>query len=133
MPPFPERESSILAKLKKKKGPSTVTGLEDSRRERGADVNGGPEPTPASTAVGPSLTPGPCTSSRGAQSLRFAHWGQCVWNTPARWRQARGLHLSFPGTQKLFSSRHPASCFPGFFALLSGVPVQLPDPPCLDC
>ncbi|KAF6332455.1 adaptor related protein complex 2 subunit alpha 2 [Rhinolophus ferrumequinum] len=54
MPPFPERESSILAKLKKKKGPSTVTGLEDSKRERGADINGGPEPTPASAASTPS-------------------------------------------------------------------------------
>lgn len=87
MPPFPERESSILAKLKKKKGPSTVTGLEDSKRERGADINGGPEPTPASAAVGPSLTPGPRTSSQGARSSQvrtsraFAHWGQCLWNT----------------------------------------------------
>lgn len=71
MPPFPERESSILAKLKKKKGPSTMTGLEDSKRERGADVNGGPEPAPASAVVGPSLLLGPCTSSCGAQSLRF--------------------------------------------------------------
>uniref|UniRef100_A0A671YC89 AP-2 complex subunit alpha n=1 Tax=Sparus aurata TaxID=8175 RepID=A0A671YC89_SPAAU len=35
MPPFPERESSILAKLKKKKGPGavSVTELEDSKRE----------------------------------------------------------------------------------------------------
>uniref|UniRef100_S4RDW3 Clathrin/coatomer adaptor adaptin-like N-terminal domain-containing protein n=1 Tax=Petromyzon marinus TaxID=7757 RepID=S4RDW3_PETMA len=32
MPPFPERESSILAKLKKKKGPSTVTDLEDGKK-----------------------------------------------------------------------------------------------------
>lgn len=63
MPPFPERESSILAKLKKKKGPSTVTGLEEGRRERGADVNGGPEPAPASATVGPLLVPVPCTSS----------------------------------------------------------------------
>lgn len=56
MPPFPERESSILAKLKKKKGPSTVTDLEEAKRERSADVNGGPEPAPASTSavVGPS-------------------------------------------------------------------------------
>lgn len=62
MPPFPERESSILAKLKKKKGPSTVTGLEEGKRERGADVNGGPEPAPASATVGSPLTPVPCTS-----------------------------------------------------------------------
>uniref|UniRef100_F6RMD2 AP-2 complex subunit alpha n=1 Tax=Callithrix jacchus TaxID=9483 RepID=F6RMD2_CALJA len=52
MPPFPERESSILAKLKKKKGPSTVTDLEDTKRERSVDVNGGPEPAPASTMLG---------------------------------------------------------------------------------
>ncbi|XP_034501839.1 AP-2 complex subunit alpha-2 isoform X6 [Ailuropoda melanoleuca] len=54
MPPFPERESSILAKLKKKKGPSTVTDLEEAKRERSADVNGGPEPAPASAASTPS-------------------------------------------------------------------------------
>lgn len=42
MPPFPERESSILAKLKKKKGPGavSVTELEDSKRESG-ELNGG--------------------------------------------------------------------------------------------
>ncbi|KAL6085448.1 hypothetical protein STEG23_022754, partial [Scotinomys teguina] len=51
MPPFPERESSILAKLKKKKGPSTVTDLEESKRERSIDVNGGPEPVPVSTSA----------------------------------------------------------------------------------
>ncbi|XP_077915226.1 AP-2 complex subunit alpha-2 [Halichoerus grypus] len=54
MPPFPERESSILAKLKKKKGPNTVTDLEEAKRERSADVNGGPEPAPASAASTPS-------------------------------------------------------------------------------
>lgn len=53
MPPFPERESSILAKLKKKKGPNTVTDLEETKKERNSDVNGGTEPTlvSASTAV----------------------------------------------------------------------------------
>ncbi|KAM4617441.1 AP-2 complex subunit alpha-2 isoform 4-T4 [Discoglossus pictus] len=55
MPPFPERESSILAKLKKKKGPSTVTDLEDTKKEKSAsDVNGGTEPAPVSTASTPS-------------------------------------------------------------------------------
>ncbi|XP_053576126.1 AP-2 complex subunit alpha-2 isoform X1 [Bombina bombina] len=53
MPPFPERESSILAKLKKKKGPSTVTDLEDTKKEKStSDVNGGTEPAPVSTAQG---------------------------------------------------------------------------------
>uniref|UniRef100_A0A2K6FLL7 AP-2 complex subunit alpha n=1 Tax=Propithecus coquereli TaxID=379532 RepID=A0A2K6FLL7_PROCO len=71
MPPFPERESSILAKLKKKKGPSTVTDLEDTKRERSVDVNGGPEPAPASTsaAVGPlpafAFPNNPCISAGG--------------------------------------------------------------------
>lgn len=65
MPPFPERESSILAKLKKKKGPSTVTDLEEAKRERSADINGGPEPAPASASatVGPFLMAVPCMSS----------------------------------------------------------------------
>uniref|UniRef100_A0A4W4E6E9 AP-2 complex subunit alpha n=1 Tax=Electrophorus electricus TaxID=8005 RepID=A0A4W4E6E9_ELEEL len=40
MPPFPERESSILAKLKKKKGSGTVSDMEDSRKERSTNVNG---------------------------------------------------------------------------------------------
>lgn len=44
MPPFPERESSILAKLKKKKGPGAVSSaeLEDGKRE-GGELNGGGE------------------------------------------------------------------------------------------
>ncbi|XP_067902892.1 AP-2 complex subunit alpha-2-like isoform X2 [Heterodontus francisci] len=44
MPPFPERESSILNKLKKKKGPSTLTELEEAKKERNSDVNGRSEP-----------------------------------------------------------------------------------------
>lgn len=36
MPPFPERESSILAKLKKKKGPGHLPDIDDTRR----NVNG---------------------------------------------------------------------------------------------
>jgi len=44
MPPFPERESSILAKLKKKKGPGTVTDLEEIKKERSSDMNGSAEP-----------------------------------------------------------------------------------------
>ncbi|XP_021571139.1 AP-2 complex subunit alpha-2 isoform X1 [Carlito syrichta] len=63
MPPFPERASSILAKLKKKKGPGTVTGLEDAKRERGVDVNGGPEPAPASASA--ASTPSPSADLLG--------------------------------------------------------------------
>ncbi|KAM3877146.1 AP-2 complex subunit alpha-2 isoform 2-T2 [Diretmus argenteus] len=39
MPPFPERESSILAKLKRKKGPSKLPDIDDARR----NVNGSTE------------------------------------------------------------------------------------------
>uniref|UniRef100_K7DFQ1 AP-2 complex subunit alpha n=1 Tax=Pan troglodytes TaxID=9598 RepID=K7DFQ1_PANTR len=63
MPPFPERESSILAKLKKKKGPGTVTDLEDTKRDRSVDVNGGPEPAPASTSA--VSTPSPSADLLG--------------------------------------------------------------------
>lgn len=81
MPPFPERESSILAKLKKKKGPSTVTDLEEAKRERSADVNGGPEPAPASAsaAVGPLLRAVPCVSSWGTWSPRSVTLDCCRW------------------------------------------------------
>ncbi|KAM8938640.1 AP-2 complex subunit alpha-2 isoform 5-T5 [Pelodytes ibericus] len=64
MPPFPERESSILAKLKKKKGPSTVTDLEDTKKEKNtSDVNGGTEPAPVSTAA--ISTPSPSADLLG--------------------------------------------------------------------
>lgn len=55
MPPFPERESSILAKLKKKKGPGamSVTELEDNKRE-GGELNGGSERGPETAAVAAS-------------------------------------------------------------------------------
>lgn len=39
MPPFPERESSILAKLKRKKGPGHLPDIDDTRR----NVNGNTE------------------------------------------------------------------------------------------
>ncbi|XP_044137564.1 AP-2 complex subunit alpha-1 isoform X2 [Bufo gargarizans] len=53
MPPFPERESSILAKLKKKKGPGAVNELEEGKKDQNAEINGGVEATP-STASTPS-------------------------------------------------------------------------------
>nr|XP_046250214.1 AP-2 complex subunit alpha-2 isoform X1 [Scatophagus argus] len=54
MPPFPERESSILAKLKKKKGPGTLPDIDDARR----NVNGSTEhneSTEATKKSSPSL------------------------------------------------------------------------------
>uniref|UniRef100_A0AAR2LSK5 AP-2 complex subunit alpha n=1 Tax=Pygocentrus nattereri TaxID=42514 RepID=A0AAR2LSK5_PYGNA len=56
MPPFPERESSILAKLKKKKGPGAVSGneLEEGKRE-GGELNGaGERPGDSSSTPSPS-------------------------------------------------------------------------------
>lgn len=55
MPPFPERESSILAKLKKKKGPGavSVTELDDSKREAG-ELNGGADRGPDTAAMAAS-------------------------------------------------------------------------------
>ncbi|XP_030649224.1 AP-2 complex subunit alpha-2 isoform X4 [Chanos chanos] len=55
MPPFPERESSILAKLKKKKGPGavSVSELEEGKRE-GGELNGGGDRGDSSAISTPS-------------------------------------------------------------------------------
>ncbi|XP_053709651.1 AP-2 complex subunit alpha-2 isoform X2 [Synchiropus splendidus] len=60
MPPFPERESSILAKLKKKKGPGNLPDIDDNRR----NMNGSAETTESSEAapvVAPQNTSQPFT------------------------------------------------------------------------
>uniref|UniRef100_A0A3Q0SIV6 AP-2 complex subunit alpha n=1 Tax=Amphilophus citrinellus TaxID=61819 RepID=A0A3Q0SIV6_AMPCI len=64
MPPFPERESSILAKLKKKKGPGavSVTELDDSKRE-GGELNGGGDRGPDTAS-----TPSPSADLLGIRS-----------------------------------------------------------------
>ncbi|XP_072348485.1 AP-2 complex subunit alpha-2 isoform X1 [Scyliorhinus torazame] len=64
MPPFPERESSILAKLKKKKGPSTVTDMEEGKKEQ-TEVNGGVEPAVNASTVS---TPSPSADLLGLKS-----------------------------------------------------------------
>uniref|UniRef100_A0A8C5CN53 AP-2 complex subunit alpha n=1 Tax=Gadus morhua TaxID=8049 RepID=A0A8C5CN53_GADMO len=66
MPPFPERESSILAKLKKKKGPGVVpvSELEDGKRE-GGELNGGGDRGPDSAM---SSTPSPSADLLGLRS-----------------------------------------------------------------
>ncbi|XP_053308308.1 AP-2 complex subunit alpha-1 isoform X2 [Spea bombifrons] len=63
MPPFPERESSILAKLKKKKGPGAVSELDDTKKDQNAEVNGGVEPTASSAS-----TPSPSADLLGLRS-----------------------------------------------------------------
>ncbi|TKS92481.1 C Adaptor protein complex AP-2 subunit alpha-2 [Collichthys lucidus] len=71
MPPFPERESSILAKLKKKKGPGavSVTELEDNKRE-GGELNGGGDRGPDTAAIAASnaSTPSPSADLLGIRS-----------------------------------------------------------------
>ncbi|XP_063156984.1 AP-2 complex subunit alpha-1 isoform X3 [Candoia aspera] len=74
MPPFPERESSILAKLKKKKGPGAGSELDDGKKDPNSEINGGMEPS-ASTASTPSpsadllgLRATPATASGGPAS-----------------------------------------------------------------
>ncbi|PIO36754.1 hypothetical protein AB205_0159170 [Aquarana catesbeiana] len=57
MPPFPERESSILAKLKKKKGPGAVSELEEGKKDPNAEINGGVEPTPSTARSSWPTTP----------------------------------------------------------------------------
>uniref|UniRef100_A0A669ED89 AP-2 complex subunit alpha n=1 Tax=Oreochromis niloticus TaxID=8128 RepID=A0A669ED89_ORENI len=66
MPPFPERESSILAKLKKKKGPGavSVTELDDGKREAG-ELNGGGDRGPDTAAMS---TPSPSADLLGIRS-----------------------------------------------------------------
>ncbi|KAM4602685.1 AP-2 complex subunit alpha-2 isoform 2-T2 [Polymixia lowei] len=66
MPPFPERESSILAKLKRKKGPGNLPDIDDIRREREKerDVNGGTEHTNSNDA-GTKVSPYPSTDLLG--------------------------------------------------------------------
>nr|KAF6273681.1 adaptor related protein complex 2 subunit alpha 1 [Pipistrellus kuhlii] len=64
MPPFPERESSILAKLKRKKGPGAASALDDGRRDASSnDINGGVEPTPSTVS-----TPSPSADLLGLRA-----------------------------------------------------------------
>ncbi|KAL1278189.1 hypothetical protein QQF64_024862 [Cirrhinus molitorella] len=71
MPPFPERESSILAKLKKKKGPGAVSvnELEEGKRE-GGELNGGGERGGDSSAIAASnaSTPSPSADLLGLRT-----------------------------------------------------------------
>uniref|UniRef100_A0A8C1BJZ9 AP-2 complex subunit alpha n=1 Tax=Cyprinus carpio carpio TaxID=630221 RepID=A0A8C1BJZ9_CYPCA len=78
MPPFPERESSILAKLKKKKGPGAVSvnELEEGKRE-GGELNGGGErggdssstPSPSADLLGLRAGPPVTAAAPSAGSL----------------------------------------------------------------
>ncbi|MFT7806947.1 AP-2 complex subunit alpha-2-like isoform X1 [Arapaima gigas] len=55
MPPFPERESSILAKLKKRKGPGVLPDVEESRKDKNASFNGAVETVNVKTVAQTSM------------------------------------------------------------------------------
>uniref|UniRef100_A0A6Q2ZDR6 AP-2 complex subunit alpha n=1 Tax=Esox lucius TaxID=8010 RepID=A0A6Q2ZDR6_ESOLU len=68
MPPFPERESSILAKLKKKKGPGAVSVELEDGKERG-ELNGGADRGgEAAIAASNASTPSPSSDLLGLRS-----------------------------------------------------------------
>ncbi|XP_038849285.1 AP-2 complex subunit alpha-2 isoform X2 [Salvelinus namaycush] len=68
MPPFPERESSILAKLKRKKGPGNLhLDLDENRKER--SVNGGTADHSSTTSNAKvAVSPTPSTDLLGLGS-----------------------------------------------------------------
>ncbi|XP_044300400.1 AP-2 complex subunit alpha-1 isoform X5 [Varanus komodoensis] len=96
MPPFPERESSILAKLKKKKGPGAGSELDDGKKDPNSEINGGMEPS-ASTA---------CRSREKACSHSAGHgvYSSVPKSTPSPSADLLGLRAT-PAT----SSTVPAS------------------------
>uniref|UniRef100_A0A8C2A9D0 AP-2 complex subunit alpha n=1 Tax=Cyprinus carpio TaxID=7962 RepID=A0A8C2A9D0_CYPCA len=88
MPPFPERESSILAKLKKKKGPGAVSvnELEEGKRE-GGELNGGGErgdnsaistPSPSADLLGLRTGPPVTAAAPSAGSLLVDVFSEAV-------------------------------------------------------
>ncbi|KAM9529059.1 AP-2 complex subunit alpha-1-like isoform 1-T1 [Salvelinus alpinus] len=68
MPPFPERESSILAKLKKKKGPGAVSVELEDGKERGELNGGGDRAGDAAIAASNASTPSPSADLLGLRS-----------------------------------------------------------------
>ncbi|XP_071006107.1 AP-2 complex subunit alpha-1-like isoform X2 [Oncorhynchus clarkii lewisi] len=68
MPPFPERESSILAKLKKKKGPGVVSVELEDGKERGELNGGGDRGGDAAIAASNASTPSPSADLLGLRS-----------------------------------------------------------------
>ncbi|XP_064844951.1 AP-2 complex subunit alpha-2-like isoform X3 [Oncorhynchus masou masou] len=68
MPPFPERESSILAKLKKKKGPGAVSVELEDGKERGELNGGGDRGGDAVIAASNASTPSPSADLLGLRS-----------------------------------------------------------------
>ncbi|XP_077068938.1 AP-2 complex subunit alpha-2 isoform X3 [Siphateles boraxobius] len=71
MPPFPERESSILAKLKKKKGPGAVSVNELEEGKREGELNGGGERGGDNSGIAASnaSTPSPSADLLGLRTV----------------------------------------------------------------
>uniref|UniRef100_A0A8C1BLY1 AP-2 complex subunit alpha n=1 Tax=Cyprinus carpio carpio TaxID=630221 RepID=A0A8C1BLY1_CYPCA len=70
MPPFPERESSILAKLKKKKGPGAVSNhLLKTRKACLTDIKGISTPSPSADLLGLRAGPPVTAAAPSAGSL----------------------------------------------------------------
>lgn len=94
MPPFPERESSILAKLKRKKGPGAASALDDSRRDASSnDINGGVEATPSTV-----VSPGAAAPGWGLvlQPPQVSPWPQLLQSTPSPSADLLGLRAAPP-------------------------------------
>nr|XP_057934798.1 AP-2 complex subunit alpha-2-like isoform X2 [Doryrhamphus excisus] len=68
MPPFPERESSILAKLKRKKGPGNLPDIDDTRRNMNGNAEHSVTGDGANTSSPPMMTVLPANRPRPAPS-----------------------------------------------------------------
>ncbi|KAJ3593103.1 hypothetical protein NHX12_005440 [Muraenolepis orangiensis] len=77
MPPFPERESSILAKLKRKKGPGVLPNIDDVRQEREKErsLNGslddGSDAASKTPFLAPCAPPPPSVLSAGTMTSLY--------------------------------------------------------------
>ncbi|XP_064416549.1 AP-2 complex subunit alpha-2 isoform X2 [Latimeria chalumnae] len=92
MPPFPERESSILAKLKKKKGPGgVVVDVEEGKKETNSEINGGgaevtstaSTPSPSTDLLGLKAAPGTSSAAPSAGNLLVDVFSDAVPTTMA--------------------------------------------------
>lgn len=107
MPPFPERESSILAKLKKKKGPGavSVTELDDSKREAG-ELNGGADRGPDTAAMAASNAVSTLSLVFVCKTLSFSYVFHLI---QLSWFPVHPVTISRPAGNSLCCSRRCCS------------------------
>ncbi|XP_014031354.1 AP-2 complex subunit alpha-2 isoform X2 [Salmo salar] len=107
MPPFPERESSILAKLKRKKGPGNLhPDLDENRKER--SVNGG-------TADHSSTTSNAKVAASPTPSTDLLGLGSTITTQNSAPRASKGASLLvdvFSGNIAAFPVETPVSVGP---------------------